>query len=61
MGEQAWIEAGQSLLLAQTEHVPRTHRGLAVGHPSSLAHSTQPSVGVAEQAARGSLPRRARR
>ena len=44
VGEQARIEAGQSLLLAQTEQVPRTHFGLAVGQPSSLEHSTQPSV-----------------
>jgi len=44
MGWQACIEAGQSLLFAQTEHSPLTHRGLAVGHALSEAHSTHPSA-----------------
>jgi hypothetical protein len=38
------MEEGQSSLPAHTEQVPRTHFGLAVGHPSLSVHSTQPSV-----------------
>jgi hypothetical protein len=42
MGEQALIEAGQSLLSEQTAQDPRTQCGLPAGHASSFVHSTQP-------------------